>query len=93
LAIEIQLFLLALSPDEQVRRWISNYVTQWRATTAHLTGTDLAALGLKPGPSYRKFLDGLLNARLDNLVATRDDEVEWVRRHLPGLKRAAPHPR
>ncbi len=93
LAIEIQLFLLATSGDDQVRRWISNYMTQWRGTTTHLTGTDLAALGLQPGPGYRKILTTLLDARLDNLVETREEEIEWVRQQISNPKRGAPGPR
>jgi poly(A) polymerase len=45
-----------------------------------LTGTDLLAMGLKPGPDFKRWLDAVRDAHLDGDVTTRDEAVEWVRR-------------
>lgn len=46
-------------------------------------GRDLINLGLKPGPIFREILDELRDARLDGLVASRDDELAWLKKYLP----------
>jgi len=45
-----------------------------------LTGDDLKRMGLPPGPRYKKVLSGLLDAKLDGAVATKEDEVAHVKR-------------
>ena len=44
-----------------------------------LSGDDLIALGVEPGPRIGRLLAELLRARLDGEVETREDEVEAVR--------------
>ncbi len=81
LRTEILLYMMASTTAEVVRRGISNYFTRLRSTTTFLTGNDLKEMGLDPGPIYRKILDGLLDARLNGQVKTREDEVRFVRKH------------
>lgn len=45
-----------------------------------LTGGDLIALGLKPGPAFKQFLDEVRNAQLDESIATRDEAIDLARR-------------
>lgn len=45
-----------------------------------LTGHDLRAMGLTPGPKYREILGQLRDARLDGLVADETAERDLVRR-------------
>jgi hypothetical protein len=37
-------------------------------------------MGMKSGPSIKKALSGLLKARLDEQVITRQDEMEFISR-------------
>jgi tRNA nucleotidyltransferase (CCA-adding enzyme) len=45
-----------------------------------LTGADLKAMGLKPGPKFKQILDRLLDARLNGEVKTEADERAVVHR-------------
>ncbi|MFA7534605.1 MAG: CBS domain-containing protein [Desulfuromonadales bacterium] len=81
--IEVLLYMLAKAGNDQVRRWISHYFTQLRGVVAMLSGHDLRALGLAPGPHYKKILEMLRDARLNGRVVTRDDEIAWVRHRFP----------
>lgn len=45
-----------------------------------LTGDDLIALGLKPGPRFRQILDRVYNAQLEDRVRTRGEAMELARR-------------
>jgi len=50
-----------------------------------LTGSDLIAGGLKPGPEFKRLLDAVRNAQLDGAIATRDEAADLARRlHAEG---------
>jgi poly(A) polymerase len=48
--------------------------------TPYLSGDDLIALGLNPGPHFRRLLDEVYDAQLEGRVTSRDQALEWVRR-------------
>jgi tRNA nucleotidyltransferase (CCA-adding enzyme) len=85
---ETLLFLMAKSKDEQKRRLISRYYTRLAGVKPLLRGRDLKTLGIPPGALYRELLDGLLRAKLDGEVSTREDEVEWVKRRVRAVNAA-----
>jgi tRNA nucleotidyltransferase (CCA-adding enzyme) len=76
---ETLLFMMAKANNRTVKRQISNYFTRLRGAKVSLTGRDLKNMGFRPGPLYRQILDALLEARLNNQVNTRDDELLFVR--------------
>ncbi|MBI5016866.1 MAG: CBS domain-containing protein [Deltaproteobacteria bacterium] len=88
---ETLLFLMAKTRDDEKRRLISRYYTRLAGVTAILQGRDLRVLGIPPGPAYRDLLNGLLRARLDGEVETRDDEVEWVKGRWEERGRTVPN--
>jgi tRNA nucleotidyltransferase (CCA-adding enzyme) len=80
LSIESKLFMMAKTTQVATRRYISLYFTQLKDTKTLLKGRDLIKLGMKSGPSIKKALAGLLKARLDEQVITRQDEMEYISR-------------
>ena len=78
LSIESKLFMMAKTTQVTTRRYISLYFTQLKDTKPLLKGTDLIQMGMKSGPSIKKALSGLLKARLDEQVITRQDEMEYI---------------
>jgi hypothetical protein len=70
--------MMAKTTQVMTRRYISLYFTQLKDTKPLLRGTDLIQMGIKPGPFIRKALTGLLKARLDEQVITRQDETEFI---------------
>ncbi|HYH66393.1 MAG TPA: CCA tRNA nucleotidyltransferase, partial [Urbifossiella sp.] len=48
-----------------------------------LTGNDLKALGMKPGPDFKRLLDAVREAQLDGELRTRDDALARVRALSP----------
>lgn len=81
-APEVLLALLASTRHEHVRREISRYFTRLREVRPLLTGEDLKALGVPPGPTFRTILRTLLDARLNGRVLTRENEVALVRKRF-----------
>ena len=48
-----------------------------------LTGSDLIGLGYKPGPRFREILDAVEDLRLERLLQTREEALEYVHRAYP----------
>jgi tRNA nucleotidyltransferase (CCA-adding enzyme) len=78
LSTESKLFMMAKTTQVVTRRYISLYFTQLKDTKPLLRGTDLIQMGVKSGPFIKKALNGLLEARLDEQVITRQDEMEYI---------------
>jgi tRNA nucleotidyltransferase (CCA-adding enzyme) len=74
LSDETLLGLMAKSKGEAVKRHVSAFLTTYQHVKPILTGFDLKALGLKPGPKFRQILDRLLDARLNGEVKTEAEE-------------------
>jgi poly(A) polymerase len=47
-----------------------------------VTGDDLIALGLKPGPQFKQLLEEVRDAQLNGELADRDAALEWVRQQM-----------
>jgi tRNA nucleotidyltransferase (CCA-adding enzyme) len=77
---EALLILMAKSKSESVKRQVSAFLTTYQHVKPVLSGVDLKAMGLKPGPQFKKILDRLLEARLNGEVRTEAEERELVRR-------------
>lgn len=78
--IEGLLAMRAVARKSRVIKAITLYIRDLRWVRPLLNGDDLIALGLKPGPNFKKVLDTLVTARLDGLTHTPSDEEELVRR-------------
>jgi poly(A) polymerase len=52
-----------------------------------LTGADLLAVGYVPGPRLGRILRAVDDARLEGTLSSRDEALEWVRKHFPGKER------
>ncbi|GAB4568855.1 MAG: CBS domain-containing protein [Anaerolineae bacterium] len=63
-----------------VRQRLDLFDRQLKGVTTELTGHDLKAMGLKPGPVFRRILDALLDARLDGRVRDREGELALARK-------------
>ncbi|MDD2850746.1 MAG: CBS domain-containing protein [Desulfuromonadaceae bacterium] len=77
--LEMLLYVAARANSEQVRRFVSLYLTRLRTVTSSLDGNDLCRLGLTPGPQLRHIKERLLMARLDGELDNRDEEEALAR--------------
>jgi len=74
--LEVLLYLAARTQNEQVRRYVSLYITNLRHIRRGLDGNSLRELGLVPGPHFSRILKRLLDARLDGEIACIEEERE-----------------
>ncbi len=68
-----------------LKRQLVAYMENKAIKTA-LTGRDLQAMGLLPGPQYTTILGKLLDARIDGLIKTDAEERIFVRKWLGNQK-------
>lgn len=90
LAVDVLLFLMALTVRDAVRQQLSHYITHLRDTRIRLTGHDLMRMGIPPGPDYKKIMENLLRARLDGQISTLDEEQAMVEEKYLGKGRKVP---
>jgi tRNA nucleotidyltransferase (CCA-adding enzyme) len=67
---------------KRIQRRLYRYQTEWRWIETEITGNDLKAMGLRPGPVYGRILGALRDARLDGKVSTREEEEALLERLL-----------
>jgi tRNA nucleotidyltransferase (CCA-adding enzyme) len=60
---------------EEARSTLDRYLAEWRFVRSELTGDDLVALGLTPGPQFKRLLWQLRAGRLDGTLTDRAAEV------------------
>ncbi len=79
LDVEAILLVMAKARQDAAKKYISLYLTHLRNVKVMLTGDDLKALGIPPGPLYRKLLAELLDAKLDGVVRNREEEIDFAK--------------
>jgi len=65
----------------RLKRYLVDYMKN-RTIKAALTGRDLQAMGLQPGPQYGTILGKLLDARIDGTITTEAEERAFVQKRL-----------
>ena len=84
LSDETLLILMAKSKGETVKRQVSAFLTTYQHVKPVLTGSDLKAMGLKPGPRFKQILEQVLDARLNGEVKTEAEERRLVENVIDG---------
>ena len=89
MATEHILYIMAISTGETIKRYISQYFTSLRFVQISITGEDIKAMQVPPGPMYRRVMNAVHRAKLDDEVKTKDDEIAFVRAYLDGINQAS----
>lgn len=79
---ELILYMMTFAGPEKVKKAISNYHTNLRHVTLNIKGKDLIKMGIAPGPVFRKTFKAVLDARLNGMIKSRDEELEFIRSRL-----------
>ena len=85
LPAEVLLYAMAKTKSEKTKRAISTFFTKLKGTEVFLKGKDLIAMGFKPGPSFKEIFEGILEAKLEGDVSTKEDEIEFVKDRFGNL--------
>jgi poly(A) polymerase len=82
---------LPLEGNEIARQRKASIPPEEVAPPPFVTGDDLIAAGLEPGPRFREILDRLYDEQLDNQLTSRDQAIERMRALLSGSEPEAEH--
>jgi tRNA nucleotidyltransferase (CCA-adding enzyme) len=80
LSLEGLLYSMARQRKHELRRAISHYLTHLQDVQIAVSGRDIAAIGLAPGPHYSTILRAVKRAVLNAEVATREEQLALARR-------------
>ncbi len=80
--IEGLLAMMAMARKSHVVEALSLYIRKLRRLKPLLTGKDLIALGIEPGPQFKEIFSVLLAARADGLLTTADEERHLVQQRF-----------
>ncbi len=80
LALQACWLFSAEKPTVQAR--IAAYASDWRGRRPKLSGNDLKAMGVAPGPRYRQLLDRLRWAWIDGEIHSAEEEAALLRQLL-----------
>jgi tRNA nucleotidyltransferase/poly(A) polymerase len=75
---------------------ITRMIEQKRVEAAKLkvkrfvTGYDLIALGMKPGPSFKVILQELEDLQLEGVITSTEQGLDYLKTHLTGLAAGSP---
>jgi len=72
---EVLYIIHEISKELKVKDVLEKYVTHWQLVKPFTNGTDLQALGIKPGPVYRKILNQLRDLWLDGSISNVEQEL------------------
>jgi tRNA nucleotidyltransferase (CCA-adding enzyme) len=76
------LYCMAAAKRPQIRRWIALHMFSFAPMKSELTGKDLLTIGYSAGPWLGEVLESIRLERMDGKLATRDDELTYVRASL-----------
>ncbi len=79
LSYEVILLIKAKYRDRDIRRIIEDFFEIYNGMRIYSSGHDLCSLGLAPGPCYQKIFTKVLNAKLNGLVKTKEEELELIK--------------
>ena len=91
LSLEGALYVMARTPDEELRSFVSQYIYKWRHVRTDITGEDLKTLGLPEGPRYGEIMRTILAAKLDDQAPTREAQLALAKQ-LVAAAQALPDP-
>lgn len=86
LSYEVIILLKAKSRNAVFNKHLQDFLRAYNGTRIHIGGEDLRKLGLTPGPFYQRIFKRVLDAKLNGLARTREEELELLRKITFGIK-------
>ena len=80
---ELILYMMAASEKEKVKKAISHFFTKLRYIHTSIKGDDLIQMGLEPGPVFREIFEAIRDAKLDEKIRSREEELDFARQFVP----------
>jgi tRNA nucleotidyltransferase (CCA-adding enzyme) len=82
LSDEAMMLLLASATSKLAKARIKDFIGKHSLVRIAVKGDDIKALGLKPGPKFKKILDKVLHKKIDGELRTRTDELKFIKTEI-----------
>ncbi len=73
--LETVLYIMSRSPKESLKKSVSTYLTHLRYEKIDISGQDLIAMDIAPGPVYGKILTRILQEKLNGQLHSREEQL------------------
>ena len=80
LSHEVTLLLMAISRSDIGRGRVMEFFHKYNGMRTAVKGDDIKALGVKAGPHFAKIIDRVLCKKLDGILKTREEELEYAKK-------------
>ncbi len=84
---ESLIYVFAKSSQKSVRQRIIYYLANLKDLRLTISGKDLRQAGFKPSPNYQKVLIHVLNAKLDGLIRSKEEELDFAVEKITSLEK------
>ncbi len=84
LSYEVILLIMVLSKNRLLNQRVEDFLSVYSSQRLSVRGEDFAALGIKPGPDFKKILSELLYAKIDGKLKDREEELKEAQRLSTG---------
>lgn len=86
LEIETLLSLMAFSMDKRNARKILHFISNLRRIKCSISGNDLLAIGVEPGPLFRQIFQHIIYLKLNGADPSPEEELEIARKFYQNLQ-------
>jgi len=73
---------MARAKNNLVKKRIILYLTHLQKINLEINGNDLKRMGYKPSPEFSRILEETKKAKLNGLLKTREEEIEFIRKNF-----------
>lgn len=80
--LEGVLFIMARTKRDIIKKYISQYLTNFRLQKIEASGEDLKEMGVEPGPIYSELLDQVRFAYLDGEIRGRNEQLDFLKSRI-----------
>ncbi len=80
LSHEVTLLLMAISHSDIGKGRIMEFFHKYNGMRPSVRGDDIKALGVKAGPHFAKIMDKILYRKLDGILKSKEEEIEYARK-------------
>lgn len=82
LAADLKAKSANLEPVQYCRQFLADHPMEEIDPPPFVTGDDLIALGLRPGPHFKQILDSIRDAQLNLQLKSRDEAIDMARQAI-----------
>ncbi|MFA5090128.1 MAG: hypothetical protein WC510_03700 [Candidatus Omnitrophota bacterium] len=86
LSYEVIIMIKAKFKDKNIKKHIEDFFEIYNGMRLCISGKDIKAMGISPGPYYRKIFSAVLKAKLNGEVKDKEEEFAMIRKLTAAMR-------